>query len=65
MLELHGKIAVLQDGLTQIQLDIQNIYAYMDSLSSNSINPTLIDPSDLRSLFHDIKDQLRSHLRLS
>ena len=53
MLQLRGKIAVLQDGLTQIQFDIQNVYSYIETLSTSTINPTLINPPGLQYLFFD------------
>ena len=50
MLHLRGKIAVLQDRLTQIQFDIQNIYSDIETLSTSTINPTLINPTNLQYL---------------
>ena len=63
MLQLRGKIAVLKDGLTQIQFDIQNIYLYIETLSTSTINPTLISLPALQYIF-DIKHQLRSYPQL-
>ena len=51
------QISVLMDGLIRIQFDIQNIYAYTDSLSSNTSSPFLINPWDLRLSLDEIKDQ--------
>ena len=44
MSRLRGKIAVWQDGLTQLQFDIKNVYSYIETLSTCSINPKLIKP---------------------
>ena len=55
---------MLQDGLIQIQFDIQNTYVYIETLSSSRINLKLINPPNLQYLLYDIRDQLRSHPRL-
>ena len=61
MLQFRGKIAVLQDKLTQIQFSIQNVKSYIETLSTSTINSTLISPPDLQYPLFDIKNQLRSH----
>ena len=64
MLQLWGKISVLQDSLTQTQFDIRNVFAYIGPLPTSIINPTLINPPDFWYILCDITDQLRSHPRL-
>ena len=44
MLQLIGKMEVLQDGLTQIQFDIRSVSSYIETSSTSIINPTLINP---------------------
>ena len=46
MLQMHGKISIVQDILSQIQFNIKNIYAYFETLSTSTINPTLINTLD-------------------
>ena len=65
MFQLRHKILKLCDGLTQSHFDIQNIYSYIENLSTGTINTTLIHPSHLQYLLYNIKDQLRSHPRLA
>ena len=64
MQQLWREMSVLWDGLTQIQFNFQNVYAYIETLSTSIISPTSINPSDLRYIWYDIKDQLGSHLML-
>ena len=64
MTKFYFKILVWQSLLTQIQFDIQNGYAHIDILSTGTVNSTLINPSDLQYLLHDIKGQLQSHPQL-
>ena len=52
---------MFKGGLTRIQFYIQNVYAYVKSLSTKSINPTRINHPDLRQLLDDAKDKFRSH----
>ena len=46
----------------RIQLDIQNVYAYVDSLSTNSVNSTVSYLPDLIKLLYHDKDKLWSHV---
>ena len=48
MLQLRGKIAVLQDGLTEMPFDIKNACLYIETSSTSTINLTLISPPHLQ-----------------
>ena len=53
LLQLQGKFSVFQGDLTQIQFNIQNVYAYVEILPTIVINPT-INPPDLWYILYDI-----------
>ena len=48
MLQLWGEVSVLWNSLTQIQFGMQNVYANIETLSTNRISPALINPLDLQ-----------------
>ena len=58
MVQLRGETAVMQNRLTEIQFDIQNVYSKNETLCTSTINLTSINPSHLQYLLYDIKDQL-------
>ena len=65
VLQLCGKKSVLWNCLTKIQFDLQNIYAYIGTLSTSIINPKLNEsPTFILSFIYDVVDKLRSHLKL-
>ena len=35
ILDLRGKVSILHDSLTQVQFDIQHIYAHIETLSTH------------------------------
>ena len=48
-------VSVLQDDLTELQLDIRNRYTYIETFRTRRIIPKLIHLPDLQYLLHDIK----------
>ena len=64
MLQSHGKISVLQGGLTQIQFSIQDVYLYIKTLPISTVDPTLKTLPNLGYFLQDGNNQLRSHTLL-
>ena len=51
-------------GIIQLSKDLEEVYNYMTTLSSNVLFPSIISPVELRQLLIDVKQDLIGHTRL-
>ena len=51
-------------GIIQLNKDLEEVYNYMTTLSSNILSPSIIFPVDLRQFLTEVKQDLVGHLKL-
>ena len=63
MLILHicSCLSMLLMGTIQLDNGLDTVYKYMTTLSTNTLPPAIISPSDLRKLLTEIERNLISH----
>ena len=61
MLQICSCLSMLLVGIIQLNRDLDAVYKYMTTLSSNTLSPTIISPSDLRKLLTEVEIDLISH----
>ena len=50
-------------GIIQLNRDLDTVYKYMTTQSSNTLSPIIISPSDLRKLLMEVETDLTGHLK--
>ena len=58
MLHIWSQLSTLLVGIIQLNKDLEEVYNYMTSLSSNILSPSIISPVDLRQLLIEVKQDL-------
>ena len=67
LLQIGSQLSTLLVGIIQLNKDLEEVYNYMTTLSSNVLSPSIISPVDLRQLLIEVKQILVGHptLRLA
>ena len=55
MLQIKSLLSTLCVGIIQSNKDLEEVYNYMSTLSSNVLSPSIISPVDLRQLLTEVK----------
>ena len=64
ILKICSYLSTLLVGIIQLNRDLDAVYKYMTTLSSNTLAPTIICPSDLRKLLSEVETDLIGHPKL-
>ena len=64
ILQIYSHLSILLVGIILLNRDLDAVYKYMITLSSNSLSPTIISPSDLRKLLSEVETDLIGHPKL-
>ena len=64
ILQIHSCLSILLLGIIQLNRDLDAVYKYMTTLSSNTLSPMIISPSDLRKLLTEVETDLTCHPKL-
>ena len=64
ILQICSCLSILLVGIIQLNRDLDAVYKYMSTLSSNTLPPMIISPSDLRKLLAEVETDLRGHPKL-
>ena len=63
-LQICSHLSILLVGIIQLNRDLDAVYKYMTTLSSNTLSSTIISPSDLRKLLSEVETDLIGHPKL-
>ena len=63
ILQICSHLSMLLVGINSTR-DLDAVYKYMTTLSSNTFSPTIISPSDLRMLLTEVEIDLIGHPKL-
>ena len=58
MLQIQSQLSTLLVGIIQLNEDLEEVYNYMTTLSSNVLSPSIISPVDLRQLLTEVIQDL-------
>ena len=61
ILQICNHLSILPMGIIQLNRDLDAVYKFMTTLSSNTLSPTIISPSDLRKLLTEVETDLTGH----
>ena len=64
ILQICSHLSILLVGIIQLNRDLDAVYEYMTTLSSNTLSPMIISPSDLRKLLKEVETDLTGHPKL-
>ena len=64
ILQICSCLSILLVGIIQLNRDLDAVYKYMTTLSSNTLSPIIIVPSDLRNLLIEVVIDLTGHPNL-
>ena len=64
VLQIHSCLSILLVGIIQLNRDLDAVYKYMTTLSSNTLSAMIISPSDLRKLLTKVKTYLTDNPKL-
>ena len=64
MLQIRSQLSTLLVGIIWLNKDLEEVYNYMTTLSSNVLSPSIISPVDLRQLWIEVKQDLVGHPKL-
>ena len=64
ILQICSHLSILLVGIIQLNRDLDTVYKYMTTLSSNTLSPTIIYPSDLRKSLTEVETDLTGHPKL-
>ena len=64
MLQIWSQLFTLLLGIIQLSKDLEEVYNYMTTLSSNVLSSSTISPVDLRQLLNEVKQDFIGHLKL-
>ena len=64
ILQICSHLSMLLVGIIQLNKDLDIVYKYMTTLSSNTLPPMIISPSDLRKLLNEVERDLIGHPKL-
>ena len=64
ILQIHSHLSILLVGIIPHSRDLDEVYKYMNTLSSNMLFPMIISPSDLRHLLTEVEKDLTCHPKL-
>jgi hypothetical protein len=59
-----SKVSIIRTGIQRLMLDMSHLKAYLDTLASNTVSPSLINAPRLRNVLLSIQEELRGHPRL-
>ena len=61
IMQICSHQSMLLVGIIQLNTDLDAVYKYMTTLSTNTISPMIISPSDLRKLLTEIERDSIGH----
>ena len=61
ILQICSHLSILLVGIVQMNRDLDTVYKYMTTLSSNTLSPMIISPSNLRKLLTEVEIDLTGH----
>ena len=64
ILQIHSCLSILLVGIIQVNRDLDAVYKYMTTLSSNTLSPMIISPIDLSKLLSEVETDLANHPKL-
>ena len=64
MLQIRSQLSTLLVSNIQLNKNLEEVYNYMTTLSSNILFPSIISPVDLRQLLIEVKQGLIGHPKL-
>ena len=64
ILQVCSHLPILLVGIIQLNRDLDVVYKYMTTPSSNTLSPMIISPSDLRKLLTEVETDLPGHPKL-
>ena len=64
ILQIHSYLSMLLVGIIHLNKDLDAVYKYITTLSSNTLSPTVISPSDLGKLLTEVEIDLIGHTKL-
>ena len=64
ILQIWSQLSTLLVGIIQLNEDLEEVYNYMTTLSSNILFPSIISPFDLRKHLTEVKQDLEEHPKL-
>ena len=64
MIPIRSRLSTLLVGIIQLNKDLEEVYNYMMTLSSNALSPSIISPVNLRQLLIEVKQDLVGHPKL-
>ena len=65
IMQICSHLSMLLVGIIQLNKDLDAVYKYMTTLSTNTHSPTIISPSDLRELLAEVERDLIDHPKLT
>ena len=65
MLQIRSRLSTLLVGIIQLNKDLEEVYNYMNTLSSNVLSPSIISQVYLRQLLIKVKQDLVGHPKLA
>ena len=64
ILQICSHLSILPVAIIQLNRDLDAVNKYMTTLSSNTLSPMIISPSDLRKLLTEVEIDLTGHPKL-
>ena len=64
ILQINSHQSMLLMGTIQLDRDLDAVYKYMTTLSTTTVSPMIISPSDLRKLLAEVERDLIGHPKL-
>ena len=64
MFLIRSQVATLQSRIKSVRVDIMSILDQVSVISSQTLKPTVLNPTDLKHLLAKIEDQLKSYPHL-
>ena len=64
ILQICSHLSILLLGIIQLNRDLDAVYKYMTTLSSNTLSPMIISPTDLKKFLIEVEIDLTGHPKL-
>ena len=64
ILQIYSHLSILLVGIIQLNRYLDAVYKCMTTLSSNTLSPTIISPSDLRKVLTEVEKDLTGYPKL-
>ena len=64
MFEMNTRVQKVQNGLVQLQNNVEQIYKYLRVMSSQEVDPIMIPPTPLREILAQVMEEMKQNPRL-